>query len=542
MSAKKPTADLEKAIESSGFIPRKADVPALLDLLRTRDQSLAEHAERALARLGAEALRAALAVFDQAEPPQRGRLVRLVGRVDDASTVPFLIARLSDRDAKTQRNAAIALGKPLGRTKHEGVEEALLARLALDPPLELQRSIVASLGKIGGAAALEKVRAIETDDRELGRIVEEARLKLERTLGRAHAAPFSLDRRAARVEATQVRLHCRPGLEDIVVEEVEEAGAALAPTIAGEGCVEVMLRGPLQPLRALRTPLRVAFPLARARGDAIEVVATAITSQRARSVLAAFGRGTLRYRIEWASAGHRRRATFEVARRVSHAWPELVNDPTESAWEGVVKEVVEEREGLVDVELWPRGLADERFRYRVADVPGASHPTLAAALAHVSMRGAPTDEVVWDPFVGSGTELVERALLGPYERLIGSDTRKDALSVARQNLGAAKVQAELLVGDARMLQLPARPSLVITNPPMGRRVLHRDEIAGLYDAFLAHAAAVLREESRIVWISPLFERSARSAQALGFRTVLRQRVDMGGFSAELQVFRRGGRA
>ena len=46
-----------------------------------------------------------------------------------------------------------------------------------------------------------------------------------------------------------------------------------------------------------------------------------------------------------------------------------------------------------------------------------------AALATGSLSsGARADDVVWDPFVGSGTELVERALAGPYARLLGSDT------------------------------------------------------------------------------------------------------------------------
>ena len=31
------------------------------------------------------------------------------------------------------------------------------------------------------------------------------------------------------------------------------------------------------------------------------------------------------------------------------------------------------------------------------------------------------NDLVWDPFVGSGTELCERALLGPYRALVGSD-------------------------------------------------------------------------------------------------------------------------
>src|SRR5947207_4079330 len=61
------------------------------------------------------------------------------------------------------------------------------------------------------------------------------------------------------------------------------------------------------------------------------------------------------------------------------------------------------------------------FRSRVADVAAASHPTIAAALARVA--GTAPDEVVWDPFCGSGAELVERGRLGSA-RLLGTEDRK----------------------------------------------------------------------------------------------------------------------
>ena len=65
--------------------------------------------------------------------------------------------------------------------------------------------------------------------------------------------------------------------------------------------------------------------------------------------------------------------------------------------------------------------------------------TVAAALARAA--GARSDDVVWDPFVGSGLELVERGLLGPYVRLLGTDLDLRALEVARSNLTQAKLAA-----------------------------------------------------------------------------------------------------
>jgi 23S rRNA G2445 N2-methylase RlmL len=208
-----------------------------------------------------------------------------------------------------------------------------------------------------------------------------------------------------------------------------------------------------------------------------------------------------------------------------------MNDPTASLWEAVV----DETKG-VRVELWPRGLADPRFAYRVEQVPASSHPTLAAALARIA--GVRADDVVWDPFVGSGTELVERARLGPFRLLFGTDLDERALERARANLAAAGVVAELAAGDARLFRPRQRPTLILTNPPMGRRVLNKRLTGALYDDFLAHAAALLPPGGRLVWISPRADDTAARARSLGFTVEARHKVDMAGFWAELQAFTR----
>jgi 23S rRNA G2445 N2-methylase RlmL len=196
--------------------------------------------------------------------------------------------------------------------------------------------------------------------------------------------------------------------------------------------------------------------------------------------------------------------------------------------------VIREEGKRVTVELWPRGLADPRFAYRVAHVPASSHPTLAAALARVA--GARPDDVVWDPFVGAATELVERARLGPSRALYGTDADDDALARARDNLAAAHVAAELTRDDARTFTPPAPPTLIITNPPMGRRVLDRHRTGDLYRDFLAHASKIMPRGARLVWISPRGNETLAVATPLGLRVTYRQRVDMAGFWAEIQSF------
>src|SRR5207237_593373 len=239
------------------------------------------------------------------------------------------------------------------------------------------------------------------------------------------------------------------------------AGAALADGVAGaaararRGAGQGRGRGGAAAARRRRArrrrrrspaaPQPAAAAGARDPEALLATVVAALTSPEAWALFSRFTEGPIRYRVEWADAGHRRALTFRVAAAVAARRPELVNDPTDSLWEAVVRE-----RPHVSVELWPRGLDDPRFAYRRAHVPA--------------------------------------------------------------------------------------PALIVTNPPLGRRVLDRHRTGALYRDFLAHAAAILAPRGRIVWISPRGDETIGYASAHGLRATLRQRVDMGGFWAELQSF------
>jgi 23S rRNA G2445 N2-methylase RlmL len=424
------------------------------------------------------------------------------------------------------RRAAVNAAAKIGG---DDLEQSLRAMLEKNPPIDLSRAIASALGKIGGSEALEAVSKIETSDGELARIVGEARTKIGRTIGRG--AESAIDATRTVRSATPVVFHCRAGLEEILRDEIDPS---LSPRIARTGAVEATLVGSMTRLRAPRVALRFTFPL-RATPDktAEAALVEAMTSDAALDLLRTFTRGAIRYRIEWSGAGHRRATTFRAAAAIARARPELVNDPTSSPWEAIV---VETKRGAF-VELWPRGLHDDRFEWRVAEVQGASHPTIAAALARVAEVRA--DDVVWDPFCGAGAELVERARLGPVHALFGTDVDTEAIERARANLAAFGAEAILAVADARTHRLATAPTLAVSNPPMGRRVLPGGVIDDLLVATLRNVSAQLAPPARIVWISPAADRTAAVAVELGLRVSLRRRVDLGGFSAEIQRFDRG---
>ena len=137
-----------------------------------------------LARVGPAALEILRAQFEIADPPLRGRLLRAIGRMTASSNVrSLLIGALNDSDAKTRRNAAIALGRD---REGRGVEDALIRSWDRDPRPEMRRSIAASLGKVGSSRSLAILRdASSAEDAPLARIAERAVSMIERTQSRS---------------------------------------------------------------------------------------------------------------------------------------------------------------------------------------------------------------------------------------------------------------------------------------------------------------------------------------------------------------------
>src|SRR4029078_11649429 len=86
---------------------------------------------------------------------------------------------------------------------------------------------------------------------------------------------------------------------------------------------------------------------------------------------------------------------------------------------------------------------------------------------------------------------------------------------------------------------PEGTSLILTNPPMGRRVQNKGELVPILQRFVAHAAASLVPGGRLVWISPQPGKTRARARAAGFEITHTQKVDMGCFTAEIQSAVRG---
>lgn len=505
---------------------------SLLDLFDDDDDELVKLAERAALRIEAQytsrIVKETIERAKSAARPARGRLTRLAGRLAHERGDPngiaraWLIEALGDPDPKTRRGAARSLGNMDPSPPIEAALGEAFDRATDDAD---KRVLALSLGKVGGEAARARLA-----DGQHGR----ASVIADRELARPNAGEIALARQPA--APLRVWFHTRAGLEPLLGDELGEVFGT--SHFVSPGVVETKVEGPLTRALEIRTASHFGFPLTptvRDRDLAIDV-ARAVGSNDATSIFRTFTTGApIRFRLTFLRGGHRRSTVWQIAELVRSNRSDLVNDPKESTWEVVVDDVG----GHLSVELVPRRYDDDRFTYRKDLVAASSHPTIAAALARVAPRNS--NDVVWDPFVGAGAELVERARLGPYARLFGTDIDARAVDAARTNIEIANVpRATIERADACECS-PEGVTLILTNPPMGRRVQRGDHI-DLLERFVSHAGLVLVPGGALVWLVPEPKRVLARAEASGLVLDRSFTVDMGGFAAELSVYVKGRRS
>lgn len=519
-------AEIRAWLADSGFTPGAKHLTKLFAALATADREDARQLERALGRAGEAAGRIALTRLATADGRERARLYAVLGRVAGGSPTAdvrnALLNGLQDEDERVRRVASSSVGK----LAVPEATERLLQRWPAASTLE-RRSLAEALGKSGSERALACLREERASDPELKRIIDRARLMLERDLARSSPSAIVVDQ--ALGAAQTVVAHCRAGLAWILAEEARALGSA---QVVGPDRVRFSHRGSFDALLRLRVAhsFGLEIPLTGTPRDSlISRVVNALEHPDAERAVRAWTSGRARFRLAFAEGGHQREKVWRLAAAIAERISWFHNDTQEALWEVVIDS---QRSTL---ELRPRRYEDPRFVYRTDDVPAASHPTLAAALARVG--GCRADDIVWDPFVGSGLELIERGLLGPFRELHGSDLESQALAAARSNAQRAKLEMNLVQGDARTHRVK-NATLIISNPPMGRRVARDGNLGPLLDAFLSNAAACLAPGGRLVWLSPFADRTAAQAARLGLKVQRFEPVDLGGFTAELQRLER----
>jgi 23S rRNA G2445 N2-methylase RlmL len=480
--------------------------------------------------------------FNSAPPRERMErvaVIRAVGMIfsrfgteEEKSAVrDWLIALLKDPQEKVRRYALAALPK-IGAG--EQGEREMLTLLKSSEESREKHHLGRALEKVGGEATL----AVIDEGIDLPAITVQ---KVKAGVSRKESAGGVLLEALLPIDSEmRVQLRCRRGLEEFVRDEAREllspAEWLLEKTTPGVVTLKPLQEFTLATLYRLRCFATIAFPLGTIRGNEgpkwVESLARCIASERTRDLMLGGTEGAPRYRLEFAGRGHQRGAIRQVIERAYALCPEILNDSRQAPWS---IDVIPASQGESLVELRPRLYPDPRLGYRQEDIAAASHPPLAACMARLA--GSELNETIWDPFCGSGLELIERSLLGKVAAVYGTDLDPRAIAVATANFEAADLAgttATFTECDFRKSPIaPGSISLMITNPPLGRRVRIKD-MQGLFSDLYAAASRALRVGGRLVFVNPL--RTEPSGPCL--KLEYRKTVDLGGFNCRLEMYRK----
>ena len=483
--------------------------------------------------------------FDRAAPRERFErvsVIRAVGVVFSESgpatqreeVRQWLRGLLKDPEEKIRRYAMAALPK-IGAGA--GEEADLLALLRTGTNERETKFLGRTLDKIGGEATLKVLGTTGT----LGAQTEQ---KVRASVARAQSpSHIVMDRAVSDFEGLRIHLRGREGLEEIVREEVEAHGKFRVLEVQ-PGLVAVTAQAPftLADIFALRCfgTLGLVLGHAKSAGEAatVEALASIIASPSSQRLLTALTAGAIRYRLDFVAKGHQRAAVRLVANRAYAICPAILNDAREAPWAIDIHPAAKGD----SVELRPRLSPDPRYAWRLDDVPAASHPPLAACMARLA--GRQENESVWDPFCGSGLELIERTLLGGVTRAFGTDRSAEAVQIAQRNFAAALpgfagarfARCDFRDFATREKLAPRSLTLIVSNPPLGRRI-PIPNLRGLFDDLFAAAAALLAPGGRLVFTNPFRMESPEPSLKLQSR----QTVDLGGFECRLEMYRKGAR-
>ncbi len=186
------------------------------------------------------------------------------------------------------------------------------------------------------------------------------------------------------------------------------------------------------------------------------------------------------------------------------------------------------RNNQADLAIDLSGDSLHRRGYRLEGGPAPLKETLAAAIVRLSGvdKTFPDDTILLDPMCGSGTLLIEAAMIlgdsapglqrnannfgfmhwkrhsratwntlvnealereeagqnKPWPQIIGYDADPLAVAAARKNVDRAGLADRIIIKQAQlaMLRCPGKQGLLITNPPYGERLSEREAVKYLY--------------------------------------------------------------
>src|SRR5216684_7161941 len=324
---------------------------------------------------------------------------------------------LHDPSPQARRIAAIALGKRGG----DGSVAALRAALETEEVGWVRPSMILALGRIGGDEARAALAEIEPRSDSEAEALRKAR---DRISGPATGFGWRA--------VTNVFASVPIGLEDVAIAEARQHG--IEATVVRRGTIALAKRSAV-----LRCVYDVRILIAEgAAGAFAETVRKAEVRWREWITSSS---DILPYRFSLENVRITKQEFNDLLRLARETFSRQGLTDSPSSYAAMLR--VEADGDATRIWLVPTFEADERFAYRVADVGASINPVVGACLARLVRRG--DGGVIVDPTCGSGTLLIERALLDAGTMLAGIDTSPTAIRAAAGNVIAAGLAARIAV-------------------------------------------------------------------------------------------------
>jgi tRNA (guanine10-N2)-dimethyltransferase len=170
--------------------------------------------------------------------------------------------------------------------------------------------------------------------------------------------------------------------------------------------------------------------------------------------------------------------------------------------------------GIKLAEILPKPFVERRPKKKPFFHPSAMHAKLARCM--INLAKPKTGELLLDPFCGTGSTLIEAALIGC--RVLGFDIQRRMAKGSLKNLTYFRIKPEgVIVADAKNPPITKIDS-VVTDPPYGRSATTRKRTTKqIIEETLMVVHDMLNNERRICMAAPKTLNIGHIGTVLGYK-------------------------
>lgn len=185
----------------------------------------------------------------------------------------------------------------------------------------------------------------------------------------------------------------------------------------------------------------------------------------------------------------------KVSEKLFETYPNrLLNVTEDYDIEIVLKEI---RKDKVNMYIRLSHFKSRRFEYRKEVIPTSMHPYVAATLMNIAKPYMINNAKVLDPFVGSGTLLIERNIIKDTRFSMGLDIYGIGIEGAKKNANLAGLNLHFVHKDALRFVNTEMFDEVVTDMPTLAQMKDQRALNDLYDRFFERLKRWVRPEGYI---------------------------------------------